>query len=61
MADDLNKRGPQDRSKINLSERYEVQYWTRKLGVTRDALERAVKSVGSSAKAIQDYLRGHQG
>src|SRR5687768_2835675 len=33
MADDLTKRAPGDRSRINLVEDYELQYWTKELGV----------------------------
>jgi hypothetical protein len=28
-------KGPQDRSKINMHEPYEVKYWTKELGVDR--------------------------
>jgi hypothetical protein len=38
--DDLNKKGAGDRSKINMHEDYEVKYWTRQLGVSRDELEK---------------------
>jgi len=48
MADDKSKQGPQDRSKVNLSERYEVEYWTKKWGITEDRLKAAVKKAGSS-------------
>ncbi len=56
MADDLTNRGPQDRSRINLSESWEVQYWTKKFGVTEQQLRDAVKAVGSSAEAVQKKL-----
>ncbi|MDG9882333.1 DUF3606 domain-containing protein [Pseudomonas putida CSV86] len=56
MADDLNNRGPQDRSRINLSEEWEVQYWTKKFGVTKEKLTEAVKAVGASAEAVQKHL-----
>lgn len=42
MADDPSARGPQDRSRINLSEGYEVQYWSQKFGVTADELKAAL-------------------
>lgn len=29
MADDKTNRGPQDRTRINLAEIYEVRYWTK--------------------------------
>lgn len=31
MADDLSKRGPQDRSRINVNQDYELQYWSKNL------------------------------
>jgi len=56
MADDLTNRGPQDRSRINLSESWEVQYWTKKFSVTEKQLRDAVQAVGSSADAVQKKL-----
>jgi hypothetical protein len=55
--DDSNVRGPQDRSRINLSQDYEVRYWTQELGVSKDALEKAVDEVGSSADRVREYLK----
>ena len=57
MADDKTNRGPQDRSRINLSEDYEVRYWTDKFGVSREQLEDVIKKAGVSAKAVEDELR----
>lgn len=57
MSDDKAKTGPQDASKISLSEDYEVQYWTKTLGVTRDALEQAVKAAGNGADAVRAHLQ----
>jgi hypothetical protein len=56
MSDDKTKRGQPDRSKINMSEDYEVQYWTRHLGVSREELQRAVDKVGDSAAAVRKEL-----
>lgn len=57
MADDKTNRGPQDRSRINLSEHYEVRYWTDKFGITKADLQEAVRDVGSSADAVEQELR----
>jgi hypothetical protein len=57
MSDDLNNRGPQDRSRISLSEDWEVRYWTRELGVSREELERAVKAAGNSVAAVREQLK----
>ncbi len=56
MADDKTIRGPQDRTRINLSEDFEVRYWTKKFGVTKEQLEAAVKTAGSSAGAVAHIL-----
>ncbi|BEV43965.1 DUF3606 domain-containing protein [Afipia carboxidovorans] len=56
MADDLSKKGQQDRSHINMSEDYEVKYWTHHLGVTRDELRQAVEKVGNSAATVRKEL-----
>lgn len=57
MSDDKTKTGPQDASRISLSEDYEVAYWTEALGVTREGLERAVGQVGNSAEAVRAFLQ----
>jgi hypothetical protein len=57
MADDKKERRPQDALRVNLSEDYEVQYWTKKFGVTRTQLEAAVKKVGVMAADVEKELR----
>lgn len=56
MADDKNNRGEPDRSRINMGEDYEVEYWTGRLGCSRAELQKAVDAVGSSADAVEHYL-----
>ncbi|MBF8753753.1 DUF3606 domain-containing protein [Pseudomonas guariconensis] len=56
MADDLSNRGPQDRSRINIEESWEVRYWSQKFGVSEQQLKDAVKAVGQSAEAVQKQL-----
>ncbi|MYN24805.1 DUF3606 domain-containing protein [Duganella levis] len=57
MPDDLNKRGPLDRVRINVHEEHELRYWTRELNVTADELSRAVAAVGVMAEDVRKYLR----
>jgi hypothetical protein len=57
MADDLIPKGQHDRSRINLNEDYEVRYWTNKLGVSKDDLRKALQTVGSSARAVEEFLQ----
>lgn len=56
MADDRSNRGPQDRARINLTEDYEVRYWTQKFGVSKTELEKAVAKAGASAAAVAQVL-----
>ena len=57
MADDKNLKGPQDRSRINLSEDYEVQYWTKELGVSKEQLTRLTLRHKGSAAAVREELQ----
>ena len=57
MSDDLNKRGQQDRIRINVNEEHEIRYWTEELGVTREELERAVKAVGVMVEDVRKHLK----
>ncbi|MGF6275886.1 hypothetical protein ABIB38_004292 [Massilia sp. UYP11] len=56
MSDDLNNRGQQDRIRINVNEEHEVRYWTQELGVTREELEQAVKTVGVMVDDVRKHL-----
>jgi hypothetical protein len=56
MSDDLKNRGPADRSKINVHEKWEVDYWTKHFGVSEQKLRDAVKAVGVSADAVKRHL-----
>ncbi|MDQ1162540.1 galactose-1-phosphate uridylyltransferase [Chryseobacterium sp. SORGH_AS 447] len=56
MSDDLNKRRPQDASKINVHEDWELEYWSKELGVSKEKIREAVKAVGTSVAAVRRYL-----
>lgn len=56
MADDLTKRRPQDASKVNVHESYEVRWWCHEFGVTEQQLRDAVKAVGVMASAVAKHL-----
>ena len=56
MPDDLTKRRPQDSSRINIHEPYEVNFWTHHFGVTKAQLEAAVHAVGVMADAVKRHL-----
>jgi len=56
MADDPINRGQPDRSKINMSEDYEIRYWIKHLNVTAEELRRVIEKVGNSAAAVRKEL-----
>lgn len=56
MSDDKSKTGSPDRDRINLSEDYEVQYWTKELGVSEKELRDIVQAVGNKSKAVREHL-----
>jgi Protein of unknown function (DUF3606) len=54
--DDRTKKGGQDRSRINISEDYELRYWSEKFGISKDQLKQVVGRVGSSVKDVERAL-----
>ena len=56
MADDRSNRGPQDASRINVNEQYELDYWSRRFGVTAEELRLAVQEVGVMASEVEQHL-----
>ena len=56
MSDNPKNRHQPDRSKISLSQDYEVRYWTEKFGCSEDELRKAVARVGNSPEAVEKEL-----
>ena len=56
MADNKANRGEPDRTFINTSEDYEIRYWTKELGVTRDELFKLITQHGNSAAKVHRAL-----
>ncbi|MGZ3822873.1 MAG: DUF3606 domain-containing protein [Mucilaginibacter sp.] len=54
--DDKINTGRLDRDLINTIENYEVEYWSKKLGVTAEQLKTDVKAVGNSVEAVRAQL-----
>lgn len=46
MPDNLNRKKPIDSKKINITQDWELDYWSRTLGVNKDKLKIIVKKVG---------------
>ena len=61
MTDNTADRGPQDRSRISLSQDFEVRYWSQRFGIDEAALRNAVEDVGPSVEAVEQYLANREG
>jgi hypothetical protein len=56
MAGDLSIRAPEDRTKICMTEEWEIRYWTKELGVPKDRLVLVIAQVGNSAEDVRREL-----
>jgi hypothetical protein len=56
MSDDLKQRGPQDRSRVNLHEQWELTFWMDQLRISEEQLKEAVAAVGNSATRVREYI-----
>ncbi len=57
MPDNVKRPGPEDPTKININQDYEVGYWTTTLRVSEDVLRRAVMAVGPLVIDVGKWLR----
>jgi hypothetical protein len=57
MADDKSNRGNPNGLRISLSEEWDVNYWTQKLGVSRERLTELVRKHGDSVENIREIIR----
>lgn len=58
MADDKSKKGKQDRNQVSGSEKYEIDYFKEKMGVTGQAVAGAIRATKSNdRKVLEKYLQ----
>jgi Protein of unknown function (DUF3606) len=57
MSDNKQNVGNPDRQRISMSEDYEVQHWSKKFGVSKEELAKAVKAAGNNAKDVEAFLK----
>lgn len=56
----FNNYYPQDSTRVNIKERHELQYWSKRFNVSEDALKAVVQEVGPLAGAVDQYLNGYE-
>jgi hypothetical protein len=57
MEDDKTNRGVADRIRINIHEPYELESWSKRLGITREELRRLVAKHGVMAADVRRALK----
>jgi Protein of unknown function (DUF3606) len=57
LPDDSTKKAPQDATRVNIHEDYEIEYWSKKFGVTPSQLRAAVAKVGTLARQVETELK----
>lgn len=55
--DNKSNVGSPDRDRINIHENYEVEYWTKTLGISAEELRKAVEAAGTSADAVRKHIK----
>jgi hypothetical protein len=60
MSDNLNYRGPKDRTRVNVHEAWEVRYWCGEFNCTEATLRRAVAAVGVMVTDVRAYIAKHR-
>ena len=55
--DNVKFKGPQDRSRISLTQDWEVKWWTKSLALSVIQLKEVVAKVGHSVYRVKEYLR----
>lgn len=56
MPDNKNNKGKNDRSRIDISEPYELEYWKKRLGITTGQLRKVIDKVGPVSRDVEAYL-----
>jgi hypothetical protein len=56
MSDDLKNRGPADAKRVNIHETWELEYWSKKFGVTKEEFKAAVARAGVMADEVRRAL-----
>ena len=57
MTDNLKREYLEDGNNINLTESWEVRYWTQKLKVSEEKLINVVGKVGVNSVDVENYLK----
>ncbi len=57
MSDDLRRRRPEDPNYINRHQEWELDYWSKELGVSKAQLISAIDAVGNRVADVKRHLK----
>ena len=57
MTDDLRRKKPEDPNKVNINQDWELEYWSKKFGITIYQLKKIVEKVGPMVNDIIKELK----
>ena len=60
MTDNLSKTVQLDDSSITINQEYELEYWAKRMNVSKEKIKMAVAAVGFKVVDIQDWLKDNQ-
>jgi len=56
MKNPMQRRSPEDLSRVELREQWQITYWTQELKTTQERLTRAIRETGPDADRVRDWL-----
>ena len=56
MEHDAATQGERSQDRVSLDDERDVQYWTKRLGVTKEKLQRAIERAGPALASVEEYL-----
>ena len=56
MIDERTSRAGKDRTRIDIGDDHDLRYWSRRFDVSRNAIRRAVETVGALAEDVAPHL-----
>ncbi len=56
MSDDLKRKEPEDSTRINVHQSWELEYWAKKFNVSVVRIETAVSEIGVEVENVKKYL-----
>ncbi len=56
MSDSLNRKSPEDSTRINVHQSWELEYWAKEFNVSTLRIQTAVSEIGVEVENVKKYL-----